>query len=168
MKRSVKIVLFCISCLTLVSWDRASKELAKKHLKDKATLTYLNDTVRFQYAENTGAALSMGDSLPKAASFWLLSIVPLAIILLMAGYAIKRSGEMSNAKLVSFNLMVAGGLGNIYDRIVFDRHVTDFMNIGIGGLRTGIFNFADVCITTGAILLLVSAWKDRNLMAQSS
>ncbi|HOZ79575.1 MAG TPA: signal peptidase II [Ferruginibacter sp.] len=168
MKRGMKILLFCISSLTLISWDRASKELAKEHLKDKAPLTYLNDTVRFQYAENTGAALSMGDSLPQAASFWLLGMLPLAIILLMAGYAIKHSGEMSNAKLVSFNLMVAGGLGNIYDRIVFDRHVTDFMNIGIGDLRTGIFNFADVCITAGAIFLLLSASKDKNLQSQSS
>jgi len=168
MKRGIKILLFCVSSLTLISWDRASKELAKEHLKDKAPLTYLHDTVRLQYVENTGAALSMGDSLPKAVSFWLLSMMPLALLLFMAGYAIKRSAQMSNIKLASFNLMVAGGLGNIYDRIVYDRHVTDFMNIGIGDIRTGIFNFADVCITAGAILMLVGGWKVKNTMVQSS
>lgn len=163
MKRGTKILLFCLGSLLLISWDRASKELAKEHLKDKAPLTYWNDTVRFQYVENTGAALSLGDSLPKAVSFWTLSILPLVFILCMAGYAIKKSGDMSNAKLVSFALIVAGGLGNIYDRIVYDRHVTDFMNIGIGDLRTGIFNFADVCITAGVIMMLFSFKKNNTL-----
>lgn len=155
----MKILLFCLSALVLISWDRASKELAKEHLKDKPAVTWLNDTVRLQYVENTGAALSLGDSLPEAVSFWLLSVIPLAFLLFMAGYAIKRSGEMSTTKLASFALIVSGGLGNIYDRIVFDRHVTDFMNVGIGDLRTGIFNFADVCITAGAILMLFSFKK---------
>lgn len=159
MKRSAKILLFCISSLALISWDRASKELAKEHLKGKEAVSYFHDTFRLQYVENTGAALSMGDSLPKAASFWLLSILPLAFLLAMSGYVIKRSNKMGKAKLVSFALIIAGGLGNIYDRIVFDRHVTDFMNMGIGSLRTGIFNFADMFITAGAIVLLLSYKK---------
>ena len=162
MKKGIRILLFCLSSLVLISWDRASKELAKEHLKDKAPVTYLHDTVRLQYVENTGAAMSLGDSLPKTVSFWLLSILPLAVILFMAGYAIKRSGEMGTAKLSSFALIVAGGFGNIYDRIVYDRHVTDFMNVGIGDLRTGIFNFADVCITAGAVLMLLSFRKNSN------
>ncbi len=161
MKRGMKILLFCLSSLVLISWDRASKELAKEHLKGKETVSYLHDTFRLQYVENTGAALSMGDSLPKAASFWLLSMLPLALLLAMSGYVIKRSNEMSTSMLSAFALIIAGGLGNIYDRIVFDRHVTDFMNMGIGDLRTGIFNFADVCITAGAILLLLS-YKKKN------
>lgn len=159
MKRSAKILLFCISSLALISWDRASKELAKEHLKGKEAVSYFHDTFRLQYVENTGAALSMGDSLPKAASFWLLSILPLAFLLAMSGYVIKRSNEIGTAKLIAFALIIAGGLGNIYDRIVFDRHVTDFMNMGIGSLRTGIFNFADMFITAGAIVLLLSYKK---------
>ena len=159
MKKITRIVLFCASALVLISWDRASKELAKEHLKDKAPLTYLNDTFRLQYVENTGAALSLGDNLPAGVSFWLLSMLPLAFLLAMGGYAISRSGEMSTARLISFALIVSGGLGNVYDRIFYDRHVTDFMNMGIGSLRTGIFNFADMFITAGAIVLLLSYKK---------
>ena len=44
---------------------------------------------------------------------------------------------------------------NIIDRILFDRHVTDFMNLGIQNIRTGIFNVADICVTAGAIGLLL-------------
>lgn len=56
--------------------------------------------------------------------------------------------------LLAFIMIFAGGVGNIIDRIVNDRHVIDFMNMGIGTLRTGIFNFADLCLTTGVVLLL--------------
>jgi signal peptidase II len=74
----------------------------------------------------------------------------------MSVYVIKQRDRMGFAKLASFSLIISGGLGNIIDRILFDRHVTDFMNIGINNLRTGIFNFADVFITAGAIALLLS------------
>lgn len=154
MKRWLKICLFCTSTLVLISWDRATKDLAKEHLKDKAAVSYLHDFVRLQYAENTGAALNLGDSLSRTASFWLLSLLPLVVLLIVFMYVLKKSNEMSFLKMFSFALIFAGGLGNIIDRIVFDRHVTDFMIIGFKSIRTGIFNFADVCVTVGAILLI--------------
>ncbi len=59
------------------------------------------------------------------------------------------------------SLIFAGGGGNIIDRVLFDRHVPDFMNIG-NQVRTGIFNVADGCITVGALgLILVSGIKKR-------
>ncbi len=154
MKKGLKITLFCFSCLTLISWDRATKDLAKEHLKNQPTLSYLHDTFRLQYIENTGAALSFGDNLPKAVSFWLLSVLPLAALVIAFVYVIKNAKRFSFSKMSAFALIIAGGLGNIIDRLAFDRHVSDFMNIGFQNIRTGIFNFADVCVTTGAILLL--------------
>ena len=154
MKRWLKIFLFCISSLTLISWDRATKDLAKEYLKDKENISYFHDLVRLQYAENTGAALNLGDSLSKTAGFWLLSMLPLAFLLLLFAYTVNRSTEKSFRKMFLFALIFAGGMGNILDRIFFDRHVTDFMIIGFKGIHTGIFNFADVCVTAGAILLI--------------
>lgn len=162
MKKGIKILLFCLSSLTLISWDRASKELAKDLLKDKAPVSYFHNTVRFEYVENTGAAMSFADDLPKQTSFWLLSMAPLALLLAMSVYVIRNTEKMPLTRLAAFALIISGGLGNIYDRIVYDRHVTDFMNIGINNLRTGIFNFADVCITAGAIMLLVS-YRQKNI-----
>jgi signal peptidase II len=52
-------------------------------------------------------------------------------------------------------------LGNIIDRLVYDRHVTDFMNLGIGSLRTGIFNVADMCVTGGVIGLLIVSYTEK-------
>jgi signal peptidase II len=155
MKASTKIVLFCISSFIFISCDRVTKDLAKEHLQNKPSISYLHNALQLVYVENTGAAMSMGDNLPKTVSFWLLSILPLLFLLFLAGYTIKHVNEMSMRKIFSFALLVAGGLGNIIDRIVFDRHVTDFMILSISKLQTGVFNFADVCVTSGAIGLML-------------
>ncbi len=46
-------------------------------------------------------------------------------------------------------------MGNLVDRMLHDGRVIDFMNLGVGNFRIGIFNVADVCITTGVVLLIV-------------
>ena len=155
MKLSTKVILFCIFCLTFIGCDRITKDLAKQHLKDKATKAYLNDTVRLQYVENTGAALSLGDDLPKQVSFWVLSILPLLILSGLFIYTLKNLQQMGTMKVFSIALVFSGGIGNIIDRLLYDRHVADFLNVGIGNIRTGIFNVADVCVTAGVIGLLL-------------
>jgi signal peptidase II len=85
-RRWLKILLFCFSSLSLISWDRVTKDLAKEHLKDKAEYSYFHDSFRLQYAENTGAAMSFADSLPRVTSFWLLGIIPLVFLILLLVY----------------------------------------------------------------------------------
>ncbi len=155
MNKRIKILLFTFCCFAFIGCDRLTKNLAKEHLKDKITITYLHDTIRLQYVENTDAALSLGDNLPKAVSFWLLSILPLVILLGLLWYTLKNLQQMGVMKIFSIALISSGGIGNITDRILFDRHVTDFLNLGIANIRTGIFNVADVCVTAGVIGLLV-------------
>jgi lipoprotein signal peptidase len=53
-------------------------------------------------------------------------------------------------------LFLAGGLSNLADRLAIGS-VIDFLNVGIGQVRTGIFNVADVAIMTGAALVLWDA-----------
>jgi signal peptidase II len=154
MKNWVKIFLFCLTSFVFIGCDRVTKDLAKEHLMNKETVSFFHDTFRLEYVENTGAALNLGDSLPKKTSFWLLSMLPLSFLLILFAYAIKNMNNLSFLKIFSFALIVAGGIGNIIDRVLFDRHVADFMNVGIQNLRTGIFNFADVCVASGAILVI--------------
>lgn len=66
---------------------------------------------------------------------------------------------MSLDTVVAWSLVLSGGLGNLVDRIINDGRVIDFMNIGIGSLRTGIFNVADVCITVGVVVLIFQALR---------
>jgi signal peptidase II len=154
----LRIGVFCLMSLSLISWDKVSKELAKTHLRDQPMRSYLDDTIRLLYVENTGAAMSFADSLNPRLGFWLLGILPLAILLGLFAYVIMHVQEMRTARMIGFSLIFAGGMGNILDRLVFDRHVTDFMNLGIQNIRTGIFNFADLWITIGVISLLV--WRE--------
>jgi len=162
MKSKYKIILFCASSLLFIGCDRVTKDIAKAHLMFHPPISYLHNTFVLEYTENTGAALSLGDSLSKPLSFWLLSIVPLLFLVVLFVYAIRKVAVLSNWKLFAFSLIFAGGLGNIIDRLAFDRHVTDFMNVGLGDLRTGIFNVADMCVTAGVIVLLFTYWERKS------
>ena len=57
--------------------------------------------------------------------------------------------------LRSLALILAGGLGNQIDRLLFQGGVTDFLFLTLGPLHTGIFNVADMAIMAGALLLLL-------------
>jgi len=155
MRTKYKVLGFCLISIVFIGCDRATKDFAKIHLRDKEPLSWFHNTVRLEYAENTGAFLSFGEDLPKSMSFWLFSALPLLFLSGFFIYALKKSGTMNFLEMLAFTLIFSGGIGNIIDRILFDRHVTDFMNVGIQGLRTGIFNFADVYVTLGVLLLVL-------------
>jgi signal peptidase II len=160
MKRSMKITLFCAVSMLFIGCDQLTKELAKAHLKDKPAISFYHDTFRLDYAENTGAFLSLGADWPAAASFWLMNVLPLLFLMGLFVYAIRKMATRSLVQLLPFLLICSGGWGNIIDRILYNRHVTDFMNVGISNLRTGIFNFADIYVSAGVVLLLVFQWKN--------
>ncbi|HWK02918.1 MAG TPA: signal peptidase II [Puia sp.] len=155
MKQWYKISLFCLLALSFIGCDRITKTLAKEQLMNKEAISYFHDVFRLEYVENTGAAMGFGEDLSKSASFWLLSILPLACLLLLFVYTIRKSKEMGLPRMLCLGLIFAGGVGNIIDRLFFNRHVTDFMNLGILQLRTGIFNFADLYITIGVLAFLL-------------
>jgi signal peptidase II len=154
MKSSIRILLFCFIAFGFIGCDRISKDLAREHLMHRPPQSFFHDVFRLEYVENTGAFLSMGDDWPQPVSFWILSIFPLTCLLAVFVYALRKAGEMSNLMLFSVALIFSGGMGNVTDRILNDRHVTDFMNLGVLNLRTGIFNLADVYVSAGFILLL--------------
>jgi signal peptidase II len=161
----VKVLLFCISCALLIGLDRITKQWAKDTLMFQEPREYYSNFFRFEYVENTGAALSLGDNLPQPWSFLLLSMIPLIVMIVLLVYVIREINNFTNFKLFCFSMIIAGGLGNIIDRIIYDRRVTDFMNMGIGDFRTGIFNVADVWITSGVIgLFIVYNSKNKGLL----
>ncbi len=86
MKTWIKLLFFCLGCTIFIGCDRVTKQMAKEHLMYQESRSYFHDTFRFEYAENMGAALGLGDSLPKVLSFWLLSIVPLAVMIVVFVY----------------------------------------------------------------------------------
>ena len=68
-----------------------------------------------------------------------------------------RAGVLDPRDLPAAPIAVLGSTGSVrIDRLVHDGRVTDFVSVGVGGLRTGIFNFADVAVVGGMLLLLVA------------
>ena len=155
MSSKIKILLFVSSCILFLGCDRTTKEMAKANLKNEPAVSYLNESIILTYAENTGAALSLGARLPKAMNFILLSLLPLIVMLSLFIYVLRKIKVFNKWKIFSFSMLIAGGLGNIFDRIWYDRHVTDFMLLQLGRFHTGIFNVADVCVTAGVIGTLI-------------
>lgn len=67
------------------------------------------------------------------------------------------------AFIAGFSLIVGGGIGNLIDWTFNNGAVIDFMNFGVGNLRTGIFNIADVAIMLGEGMLIFFALRNKRL-----
>jgi signal peptidase II len=138
----------CIGC------DQWTKSLATEHLKQAPALSFLGDTLRIQYAENPGAFLGAGSRLPASTRFAILVVVNALFLALIAGLMLMRR-PAGRAQHLAIVLLLAGGIGNLIDRMFHDGLVIDFLNVGIGPVRTGIFNVADMAIMAGFGLLLL-------------
>lgn len=142
------LVFGCTGC------DQLTKSYARSHLSPGVTSSYLHDTVRIVYSENAGAFLSAGESLSKPVRTALFQF-GVAVLVLGLGAAALFGRGLGRGQVVALALLAASGLGNLIDRLLYDGRVTDFLNVGVGTLRTGIFNVADVVgVLAVAILLL--------------
>ena len=158
MARFIQIVVVVITLLSCVGCDQATKAVAKEYLPRNEVLSFAGDTFRLQYAENKGAFLSIGSSLPEKARGLLFTVGIGAIVFGILGYLLFVPA-LPHATTVALSLIAGGGLSNLIDRIAYGGYVVDFLNIGLGGLRTGIFNIADVAIMVGAISLMVRSLR---------
>jgi signal peptidase II len=158
MKFIKRLFLIFIILLSCVGCDQATKSFAVSHLPEMKTFSYLGDTLRLQLTYNRGAFLSLGHSLPDVLRYSIFTVGICFILLSALAFALlSKSGVFSVVLAVS--LFIAGGVGNLIDRIVHNGSVVDFLNVGIGPIRTGIFNVADVFIMGGSMLLLFYALR---------
>jgi signal peptidase II len=107
-----------------------------------------------QYTENTGAFLSLGESLPEQTRFWLFIVVGFLLLAAITIYAYRITFQY-RYKIAGLSIIVGGGVSNLIDRITNHGAVIDFLNIGIGVVRTGIFNIADFLILIGIAFVLI-------------
>ena len=150
--RSSRALLVAMILVFGVGLDQASKWWAENALDRSRTISLAGDTFRIQYAENPGAFLGLGGNLSPEARFWLLTAVNAMFLLVICGILLAR-WHMHSPQFVALGLLLTGGVGNLIDRITQNGLVTDFLNVGLGPVRTGIFNVADMAIMAGAGLL---------------
>lgn len=146
------VVMLTLSCC--VGCDQVSKSAARSLLHSGVTESLFADSLRFQLTENPGSFLSLGASLPEQLRFTLFTAA-VAVILVGLLSAALFARRLGTARFVALALLAGGGISNLIDRLINDGRVTDFLNVGIGSLRTGIFNLADMAILAGALFLVL-------------
>jgi signal peptidase II len=152
-RKRLRVFLLLVLIATTVGCDRVTKHLAITSLAGMPGRSFLANTVRLEYAENSGGFLSIGSSLsdPFRIAIFIVATVVILIGLPAVTFKYLRSGW----DVVAISLAFAGGASNLLDRITHGT-VIDFVSVGLGSLRTGIFNVADVAILAGILMLLVS------------
>lgn len=156
MRRAGRILLVVLVSIACAGCDQLTKHMARQSLDPSETISFIHGVFSLQYAENPGAFLSLGAGVPEHIKVWIFTVL---VGFLLAGLLVflVRSREISGAQSVALSLLFGGGVGNLIDRIFNDGRVIDFMNLGIGSLRTGVFNVADMAIMAGSVWLCVNA-----------
>jgi len=145
-----RFALILVTLFACVGCDQQTKSLATMHLRGNEPRSFFADTVRLDYTENTGSFLGLGASLPvewRTAIFSVGCTLGITALLIYA-LVMPRSTAL---QVLALALICAGGIGNLLDRWMFG-HVRDFLNVGVGPIRTGIFNVADATLMAGSLL----------------
>ena len=153
--------------LGMVGCDQASKEVAQSRLQGEPKVELLGGVVTMAYAENPGAFLGLGDELPDGARVALLVVANLGILAALGWWAFRRRQEV--LVRVAATLVIAGGVGNLIDRVLREGgRVVDFMVVGVGPVKTGVFNVADVAVMIGVGLLFLQLARPARGARQAS
>ena len=150
-KRIIFVVLITIS---LVIFDQLVKFIIVNNIYN-STITIFKGILNFTYVENSGGAFGIGSS--STIMFIIVNIIIIAIILKII---ISKKNEISLAILISLTLIMAGGIGNLIDRI-FRGYVIDYIDIN-PLMEYPMFNIADICVVIGCIGILMYTIYRRN------
>lgn len=157
----VRHILITLIVLLSISIDQISKIWVRNNFESYNEASIIGDIFTLIKVENTGAFLGMGSELSEIPRVFLLIILPVVVLISITIYTYIDK-TLDKISIIGFSLIIGGGVANIFDRIVYGS-VTDFLYINLGGIfKTGIFNIADLSVTTGMILILISSFKRKN------
>lgn len=149
-KRARLSVGIFFSCIII---DQSSKALAAVLLESQTTVKLVGYLLRLEYTENRGAFLSWGWQLPEEVRFWSFTVLSgLLLIGILVSVLVKPGLSVLSA--VALSAIAGGGISNTLDRLLHGGVVIDFI-----GLHTVIINFADVMITVGMGLAVISWFR---------
>lgn len=158
MARFIQLVVVAVTLLCCVGCDQVTKAVAKQYLPRNEVVSFARDTVRLQYAQNRGAFLSIGSTLSAKTRSLLFTFGIGIVVFGILGYLV-FAPALRRSTAIALSLIAGGGLSNLIDRVVNGGYVIDFLNLGLGGLRTGIFNMADVALTFGTVFLILRSLR---------
>lgn len=140
------MLLWTLIIIALVYLDQMSKYLAVIFLKGEESFPLWQDVLHFTYVENRGAAFGMLKD-----HRWVFMIISTVAII---GIIVYLSLHYKDGKLqaLSLSMLIAGGIGNMIDRIVLG-YVIDFIDFTL--IDFAVFNIADSCVCVGVALLML-------------
>lgn len=140
------MLIWCIIIIGAVFLDQLSKQLAVIFLEDSAAVDVIPHIFRFGYLENRGAAWGMFSE-----HRWVFMVISSVAIVAILVYMFWKKPQ-SRLLCCSLAFIVAGGIGNMIDRIIYG-YVVDFIEFAFIDFPT--FNIADSFVTVGAGLLIL-------------
>ena len=156
-KRNISISIIIALSIFL---DQISKILIRNNVEQYSDIKLIGEYFILTNVENSGAFLGMGSGFSPIMKSVFLIILPIIVLISIIIY-VYRDKEIDKVSLIGFSIIIGGGIGNIFDRIIYGS-VTDFLFIDLGGIfKTGIFNIADLAVTTGMILILLMSFKNK-------
>jgi len=157
--RRLRMILSLLGAIGLVGIDQLSKQIAVSQLMHSPPIEFFGGIFVLQYAENPGAFLSLGSSFSDPVRFWIFTLGASALLLFATVHLLR--GPLNRWNCLALITLVGGGVGNLIDRANLG-YVIDFLNLGIGSIRTGIFNIADMAIFLGAAILIIRSGRDED------
>ena len=142
------IVIDILLMIILFAFDQLTKILTRTFLGDYHSIKIIPGVLEFQFLQNRGAMWGMLQG--QRVLFILIAVVVFVIMsLLIAIIPRERKYYILD---ICFVMILAGALGNTYDRIA-NGYVTDFIYVSL--INFPIFNIADIYITVATILLMI-------------
>jgi len=160
--RVEKIRLLAVVLATVVVLDLVTKLLVQSTITLHQQVDVLGSVIRLTYIHNPGAAFGLYFGPWSRQIFLALSLVALIVLAALYWY----TPAPDKARLLAIALICGGALGNIVDRMRSPRGVVDFVDVGLGAIRWPVFNVADVAVTTGALVLALSLWREDRRIEQ--
>ena len=144
--------------------DILTKRWAEEALRGAPRPDFLGGHVPLTLAYNRGAAFGISIGNDPRWFFIPVSLLALALMIVL----LVRASRRDHLRVVSLVLVVSGALGNLIDRVRWDRGVVDFIGpIDLGFMHWPIFNVADMAISCGAVLLALSFWLEERALRRA-
>ncbi len=145
--------IFFLLPFFVVLFDRLSKIAAIHYLKDMfGPKEIIPGFLNFVYSTNRGALFGIFNNLNESLRFFLLTLLPLFVIIVIAWMLIKSEAKDTFLNF-GLSMILGGAIGNLIDRMMYDE-VIDFIDFHINRFHWHTFNLADASITTGIVIIL--------------
>jgi len=157
--RKMMLILDFIIITVLLIVDQLTKHLAILHLKGQPAYVLIDGVLELQYLENRGSAFGMLQNQKYFILF--VGFVFMAVILFFM-FKLPEAPKYNKVHIL-LAIIVAGGVGNMIDRVRFD-FVVDFISFVL--INYPIFNVADIYIVVATIILFalfVFVFKEQDL-----